>query len=83
MKKEEIKRSLGILAFVIFCGIMVMTFHSVSSQTLSQGAEGSLTESPLDIQRIKREMDTMSREEIEEVIREIEKEIDRLNSDIR
>ena len=82
MKNKEIKRLIGIIAFVIFFGIMVMAFHSVSNQTFSQGVDGSITGSSLDIQKIKEEMDTMNQEEIEKTIREIEREIDRLNSDI-
>ena len=83
MKNEEIKRLIGVLAFVIFFGIVAMAFDSVSSQIFSQGIEGSITGSSLDIQKIKEEMDTMNQEEIDKTIREIEKEINRLNSDIR
>ena len=83
MKNKEIKRLIGIVAFVIFFGIMAMAFHSVNSQTFSQEIEESITRSSLDIQKIKEEMDTMDQEEIEKTIREIEKEIERLNSDIR
>ena len=83
MKNKEIKRLIGIVVFVIFFGIMVMAFHSLNSQTFSQGVEGLITGSSLDIQKIKEEMDTMDQEEIEKTIREIEKEIDRLKSDIR
>lgn len=81
MKNKELTRSIGITAFVLFFGILVMAFHSVSNQTFSREASG-ITGSSLDIQKIKKEMSTMNREEIEETIKEIEREIDRLNSDI-
>ena len=81
MKNKELMRSIGITAFVLFFGMLVMAFHSVSSQTFSREAS-EITGSSLDIQKIKKEMSTMNREEIEETIKEIEREIDRLNSDI-
>ena len=83
MKNKEIKRLIGFVFLVMFFGIMVMAFHLLNSQTFSQGVEGSIIRSSLDIQKIKEEMGTMNQKEIEKTIREIEREINRLNSEIR
>ncbi len=82
MKNKELAKLIGITTFVFFSGMLVIAFHSASSQTFSRGIDGKITDSSLDIQKIKREMNEMNQEEIEETIRKIEREIDRLNSDI-
>ncbi len=79
MKNKELARSIGIVAFVLFSGMLVTAFHSAGSQTFSREIDGS----SLDIQKIKNEMESMDRDEIERTIEQIEKEIERLNSEIR
>ncbi len=79
MKNREFARSIGIVAFVLISGMLVTAFHSASSQTFSR----EIDESSLDIQKIKREMESMDRDEIEKTIEQIEREIERLNSEIR
>ncbi len=78
MGKKEFMRFMGIVIFVLFSGILVMAVHLVNIREINS----SITESGLDVQRIKREMESMDREEIEKTIKEIEKEIKRLSSEI-
>ncbi len=81
-KNEQFLRAVGISVFVLLCGMMIFAFHSNGSQTFSRGIDTPLTDSPINIQEIKENMEKMDQKEIEETIEKIEREIERLKSEI-
>ncbi len=77
MRNKDLLKTIGMAVFVLLSGILMTTIHSVKNEALSQ------SEPSIDIHNIRSKMKDMSKEEIEKTILEIEKEIDKLHSEIR
>ena len=83
MKNRDFIRAVLIAVFVLVSGVIIVTFHSIKTQAFSREIDEVLDNSSIDIQKIRDEISLMSEEEIEKTIKDVEREIIRLNSEIR
>lgn len=82
IKNKQLLKLVGTLVFVLFCGVLILVFYSGNAQIFSQGVDSPSRKSSINIEEIRMNMENMNREEIEETIKTIEKEIERLKSEI-
>jgi len=80
-KNKEIFKIVGVFIFVLLSGMIVVAIHFSRTQIFSQGVTPLINQS-IDIQRIKENIEEMSQAEIEETIKIIETEIEKLKTSI-
>jgi len=80
-KKQYLKVIGGFFLVLFVCG-GIIALYSTTNHGFSYNIDGFLGNSSLNIEEIKRDIENMDKEEIEETIKKIEKEIERLKGQI-